>query len=357
MALVAPAAVAERSRSVEAVVSAVRSRAWLRSPSFDLGFIIGITALGVAGGVTAVSRPDWFPWIVAADVWLLGQIHIASTFTRLGRHDPGGRRWLVTRAPFVIFAACGLLALSVGAWILATTYLYWQWWHYTRQSFGIARAYARKAGSAAVPMPQWAFHLVPVWGIVHRSYQSPDTYLGMSLRVVPVAGVVVDAAAAVAIAVTAWWVVRQSIRSTREEGGLPYALFVTSHIVIFLTGYVLIDDINHGWLAINLWHNVQYIAFVWLQNNRRFSYGVEPAHKLLSTLSQPPYIAPYLLFCLGVALTLTLGLLSISAFFGSLTLPLVLVVSQTINFHHYLADTFIWKTPRKAPLQAALSAG
>ena len=66
---------------------------------------------------------------------------------------------------------------------------------------------------------------------------------------------------------------------------LLYAGFVLSHIAIFLVAYVVVEDVNTGWLAINVWHNFQYVLVVWMSNaktlcRRRQSGGAVPvAHQ------------------------------------------------------------------------------
>ena len=60
---------------------------------------------------------------------------------------------------------------------MATVYLYAQWFHYTRQSYGISRMYLRKAG--AFPQTRdvvldGVIYALPLWGILYRSYQQPD---------------------------------------------------------------------------------------------------------------------------------------------------------------------------------------
>ena len=45
----------------------------------------------------------------------------------------------------MLVATVSAVAL-LGVWILPTVYLYWQWFNYTRQSYGVERIYRRKAG-------------------------------------------------------------------------------------------------------------------------------------------------------------------------------------------------------------------
>ena len=79
----------------------------------------------------------------------------------------------------VLAAAFSATVLVFGGWILPTTYLYWQWFHYTRQSYGIERVYRAKA----VRCGAWDERMSPrrhtlpaaaMGHLVYRSYQSPD---------------------------------------------------------------------------------------------------------------------------------------------------------------------------------------
>ena len=104
-----------------------------------------------------------------------------------------------------------------------------------------------------------------------------------------------------------------------------------------------------GWLLVNVWHNVQYLAFVWLYNRRRFATGVAPDAKVLSWLSQAGYgrAAIYYLACLAIATPAYYLVLRFSdgadRLFKSSALPTILVVSLTLTVHHYIVDGIIWK--------------
>ena len=52
---------------------------------------------------------------------------------------------------------------------------------------------------------------------------------------------------------------------------------------------------------IAIWHNSQYILFVWMQNRRRFEKGIDPQARFLSYISQPRRIWLYLLTCTAIA--------------------------------------------------------
>ena len=123
--------------------------AWLRSPTFDLWFILGIPALAVVTGAIVIWAPDLFIPILIFDLWFLGYHHVVATYTRLcfdrksfSEHWP-----LVALLPLV---ALGTLAAAymIGLWVIVSIYFYWQWFHYTRQSWGISRAYRGKERAA-----------------------------------------------------------------------------------------------------------------------------------------------------------------------------------------------------------------
>src|SRR5688500_18833302 len=153
------------------------------------------------------------------------------------------------------------LAMTAGAWSLATLYLYWQWFHYARQSYGISQAFRRKAAGAEI-IDGWVFqaviYLVPVWGILHRSAQHPATFLGVELNVLPVAPIVADVVGLLALASVVYWAGRTAMAASRGRLAKLHTAYMASHFSVFIIGYVLIENINYGWLVMNVWHNAQY---------------------------------------------------------------------------------------------------
>jgi hypothetical protein len=283
---------------------------------------------------------------------------VVSTFTRLAFDTESFRshRFLIVWLPLLVLGgAVGLMA-AFGHWALPTLFLYWQWFHYTRQSYGIAQIYRRKAGGLAADPPLLAkgvIYLLPLWGILERSWQAPATFLDMEVRTLPVPRLAVDAAAVAALAVIAVWGVRQVVLWRAGRLPVAYTLYMLSHLAVFTAGYLLIDDLSHGWLAINVWHNAQYILLVWMYNNNRFQAGVNPEHRFLSTISQRRNALFYFLVCLGISTVLYFALQGTISLFGASLLTLTLIAYQTINFHHYIVDGLIWKV-RKPRLQANL---
>ena len=340
-------------------VSTTASFGWLRNPQFDLTLIVGVAAVALASGAIVVAEPTLFPIVLVIDLWLLGYQHVVSTFTRLTFDSQSFRehRFLIVVLPFLVLAGVIAGALAIGGWLLATTYLYWQWFHYTRQSYGIERAYRGKAAGGVAGDPRlgrWALYLLPLWGILYRSYQAPERFLGFQLKTLPVPAWLVWASGVLALAVLAAWctqVARACLAGHRLQA---HTLYVASHSVVFAFGYLLIDNIDHGWLVINVWHNAQYILFVWMYNTNRFRDGVDTKARLLSYLSQRRNWPLYFFVCLAISSIVYFGLEKTTAALDHRTaLPLFLVVYQAINFHHYLVDGLIWKM-RKPALRKTL---
>jgi hypothetical protein len=244
------------------------------------------------------------------------------------------------------------MAVGIGAWTLPTVYLYWQWWHYTRQSYGVAQMYRLKTPQSEGK--GWdmraALYLVPLAGILYRSYQDPGEFLTLELRVIQVPLIAVEIVLVAAAVSVAWWLVKQFMAWRRSELPLAYNLYMASHLAVFGIGYLAIQNIDYGWLTINIWHNAQYILIVWLFNRNRFKGGVDPQHTWLSTLSQPSGVKKYFAVTLALTVGVYLILGTTFALLPATTLPLALITYQAINFHHYIVDSFIWKV-RKPQLR------
>ena len=326
--------------------------AWLRGAKFDVSYIAGLASLALLSGWVVVNNPRLFPAVFVLNGWLLGYHHVISTFTRLTFDGESFKdhKFLVTWLPLIVLSGVALACALFGRWILTTAYLYWQWWHYTRQSYGVSRIYQRKANLNDSIIHKLIIYAVPTWGILYRSYQAPDTFLFLEVKVVPVSYWLVLVAGVVTVAIVAWWLTEVVKALTQGTLAMAHTLYVATHLCIFGVGYLLITDINHGWLVLNVWHNCQYILTVWMFNNNRFKDGVNPRHRFLSYLSQRKNLLTYFAVCLLIS-TIVYSTISYSltwiAFATATSLPLFAIAFQAVNFHHYLVDAVIWKVRRK----------
>ncbi|MEX0345722.1 MAG: hypothetical protein AB3N20_12425 [Rhizobiaceae bacterium] len=331
---------------------------WLRDPTFDLSFIVGIPVLAILTGLVVVWQPHLFIPILIFDLWFLGYHHVISTYTRLCFDRKSfSEHWslLVVLLPLITIGTLAV-AFTFGLWVIVSIYFYWQWFHYTRQSWGISRAYRGKERSAFYEdgwLDQMIFYALPVLGILYRSYQDPGLFIGMELKVVPVSLPVVQAVTAATVVLLAYWVYRRIQAWRLGQLAAVHTIYMLTHFAIFMAGYLLITDITYGWLAINIWHNAQYILFVWMFNTRRFKDGIDPEAKFLSYISQPGKLWLYLATCIAITGVLYWGVLRTIDWLFFAGISATIVLYQIVNFHHYIVDSRIWKV-RKAPIRKTL---
>jgi hypothetical protein len=305
---------------------------------------LGLTALLAVG-----IEPALFLALLIADLWLLGYHHVIATYLRLGL-DAQTRAahvalWLLL--PLMLLLV-GLLAWAAGVWVVTSIYFFWQWFHYVRQSWGISLVLrtSSKASGRLDWLDKWVFWLVPITGIVWRCAEQHSQFLDFDFWTPPVPAPVAQTLAIVTAAFAAIWAIR-TLRRGRSEWHLG-TLFVASHLGMFAIGYMFTANIDHGWLAINIWHNLQYLLFVYAFNRKRYRAGVESGSLVISWLSQPERLLPYF----GFSLLLTLVIYQIGNYFAyslsEIGIAGIVIVFQALNFHHYVADSKIWKLRQSA---------
>jgi len=320
-------------------------RAWLRTPSYDLILIAGVFTCAILLGSIATVSYNLFMLVVYADFWLLAPPHVISTYTRIAFDRTSAKRYwfLLAGLPPLVLIATASLAWVGGAIALNTLYFIWQTWHYTRQSHGIARAYRRTALpgiSGHDHLTEFVIFGVPTWGILHRAYQQPVEFFGNPIWCIELPEVLITAMGFVVLCVVLTWFCRLAF--FRNQVG--HNLFVISHVAITIVGYYLIDDITFGWLFINIWHNAQYLLFVWAYNNRRFRAGIEDAHPIISWMSQSGREYHYAYICVGLGVVFYCLLMAGASLITWQVLPMILIAYQTVTFHHYIVDSVIWRT-------------
>jgi hypothetical protein len=242
------------------------------------------------------------------------------------------------------------LAFTAGAWVVATAFLYLQWFHYMRQGYGLARMYFRATPDGQVTgsrdlTTDLVIYLVPIYGIAARSAAMGDTFLDLPVKAVALPPGVITALGFAAAVAGLVWLVRSSIGFARGSLDTLYAGFVLSHVAIFLVAYIGIEDADTGWLAINVWHNLQYVLVVWMMNQKKYAGGIDPAAQFLSRISQPGRLAIYFASCLAISTLVYVVLGSFVAIVGG-GLAITVGIYMGINFHHYVVDALIWKRRR-----------
>jgi hypothetical protein len=328
--------------------------AWLKDPVFDVIFIIGIALLAsLMAGVT-VFWPALFLPMLTAHTWLFGYEHLVATYTRLfGRPDDRARhRRLILFAPPLVLLALYVVSRAHGVTGLYVVYFVGQLHHTVRQSWGLAQQYRQRAGGLPWDSPllsQVTMWSVPVWGLLHRCAQQPDEFIFQPFWLPNVPRPLVHLAGLVSCALWLYWLYTRLVAYRRGQLALGHTLYMLSHLLIFVAGYLLIDELCSGWLLVNVWHNVQYIVFVWLYNRRRFASGIDPQTQTLSWLSQPGYVRGALYFLASVALALPIYYLlpqlgmKLDELLISTAAPTAITFGLMLTFHHYIVDAIVWK--------------
>lgn len=215
----------------------------------------------------------------------------------------------------------------------------------------------------------------PLWGLLYRAHQDPDLFYGWPIYFPQVNAWVVELMGTITIALFIIWcgqrvayVLRRGRASTPQ---LTHVALILSHVLITAVSYLWVEEITRGWLFINIWHNLQYLVFVWAYNAQRAERSpirgaladdlggdaqVDPL-KLIRSLSQPTFRsgASYLGLCLIAGTLFFIGADALVAL-GEPWMPtqgasLLLIVHLSINFHHYLVDAVIWTRKYNAPQQ------
>lgn len=334
---------------------------YLNGVVYDHVLVFGVMLLAVISGLTVLWKPELFPIVFFADLWFLGYHHVIATFTKLAgiSQDRKDNKFLIYYLPFIVLAGVVALYFTMGIWSIVTVYFFWQWFHYTRQSYGISAFYRRKSGIENSITPERLDYLaiwaVPLWGLVHRCSQGWDSFLFLPVWLPHIPFWVDVLVGAIASLVALFWIVTKIFDLSR--GNLAYApfFFVLSHNIIFFISYIFIPDITIGWLVVNIWHNAQYILFVWLFNQNRFEdKKMKEASSIMYWLcKKTPYrIIAYFALFIGITTivygTLGAGIELISKGDTVLIMAISIVLYQTLNFHHYVVDSLIWKARKKS---------
>lgn len=333
----------------------------MRNPVFDGFFILGIPLIAAISVALVFFRPALFEAVIFLDLALLGYHHVIATFTRMSFTPDKARenRALLLYTPVLVLGLVAFLALNWGVIVITTIYLHWQWWHYTRQSEGIAKAYGMKTRGALGGnqlFNRFAFYMVPVATFLSMSSRNPDTFLFSSVYTLPIPSSLANITLIVAALVFSFWLAVQ-VRALLF-GTLAPLLFIyyLSHFGIYFFAYHMISDITVGWLLINIWHNLQYITFVWICNVNQFgSGGSVRVSKFRAWFCKPGNWFFYFAACYFVT---DLAYDGVDKFIGWLgmvigaSLPLSVICYQTINFHHYIVDTCIWKLRKESTRSA-----
>jgi hypothetical protein len=311
----------------------VRTNQPASGPAFDWGFIVVPLALALSLGVMASVSAAMLIAVVMIDVWLFANPHLVATYTRICASAAHVRRhwFLIFCLPMVVLAGVTVTALAYEVAGLFTLYFIAQTYHVARQSFGIARAFRRAESSAFRPdrLAEGLVYLFPAWGLLARCAEAPQTFLGYPIQLPAVPVHVADATGFAALLCALWWLLRhcRAMLAGRQANWRPDG-FVASHV------------------CVSFWHNLQYLAFVWVQNIRRDGQTQCGVTAQVAVDGLWKKAARYCGLCLVLGAVIYLAADWAGTRSLWLGLPTVLIAHFTLNFHHYLVDGVVWRRSR-----------
>lgn len=320
---------------------------WIMSPARDLALFVATPLLIVplAWAVRTASSDAAFILLVAA-------------FGQVGHTLPGlirayGDRQLFARyrarfivAPILLGAACVYgFTHNIDALVLAS--VTWAIWHSLMQSYGFVRIYASKSSTQSVWLPRLDFGMCLLW--FTGALLLNDQPLSLMLRrwyqcsgfLIP--AVWIDAVRGLwqilLLGVTGSWLWLIFRRKPDAAGWVRIGVMTTS-IGFYWFAYRGAGNILIGAALFEIFHDVQYLAIVWLFNRRRAERD-ESAGAFLTFLFRRSgalvglYVG--LVFAFGSLKFVEHGLSS------GLTRDLLIAFLATAGLLHYYYDGFIWK--------------
>ena len=319
--------------------------AWLRSPRWDLTFLIGSAALipipllahhGLGVSQTAVNL------LVAG---LIGGPHLYSTFTYTFM-EPGYRRRHGRFLAGSLALPVLVTALSFASMqILLTVFFLWASVHVLHQITYINDCYVAKAPARRPRRERivdygvvfLCLYPIAVPQILGGSFQLGGTQLYVpgwathgAVATVQIAGV----ATLFGIFLVLW--VAKTIRDWRRGTLLaPSALLVGVTILVGFT-LPLAPNIDVAFQGFNVWHSVQYLGLVWYLMAMRKERG-ELGNCLVASCAGPG--RPWKFYGLAVGLTALAGMLVLvlHVVLGvALQQAYYIVILSTLLQHYYL---------------------
>lgn len=251
--------------------------------------------------------PTSFETLFLINIWLISVPHTFATFTRSDRRKI---KSLILPTVFLLIYMVVIVFTghSHGMVLIYGIYFCWQQFHYAKQNYGIG-----KQSSKTDSRWDQAFYLLSSGLILLSSFSSgPQNFFGYALAnplrltiSMPSCFFLVFSAA--------------TILSILRKTLMPL-----EHVLIFSLAYLSAEHFALGWLLLNVYHNLQYLNFMWLFE-RKWSYLLWP-----------------------LSLTLAFYFLQNHSVqgFNFLSVPFGLALMLALNFTHYTFDGLIWRHNR-----------
>ena len=334
-----------------------RARYWIFSPVQDMAFILG-TPLLIIGIFAIARRAGWMDGLLTFALALATAHYFPGILRAYGDRALFRRfRVRLILAPLFLFTVSGTFAY-LNLHIALLLALLWGQWHWMMQIYGFARIYDAKARLDA-RTPAWLDRsMCLMWfgmcvfvlnhdlpSYLTRFYESGGPRIPQEAFVW-----LTRAWLVVTIGITAIYAAR-TVAAIRK-GHVPNPLkFVFVAVTFVYLGYTtgVMERPLVGLALFESWHDVQYLAIVWMFNINR-SRQMADTGPFIRFLFRPRVW----LVLLYVAACLAFGMLTHawSLFADDRIIRLVVSVVSATGMLHYYMDSFIWRIRETETSQA-----
>ncbi len=334
------------------------TRYWIFSPIHDIAFVL-LTPIPILAAFALAQRGGWMDGLLTFGL-ALAMAHYLPGILRAYGDKALFRRFrlrLIVAPLFLISITTWFAYLNLHVVIFLA--LLWGQWHWMMQVYGFARIYDAKAEPAA-RTPAWLDQSICLlWfgmcvfvlnndlpSYVTRFYESggpripPETFAWLS-RV----WLAATAAATIYYAVHAL----SAIRAGKIPNPLKFVFIAATFLYLRYTVSMMERPLM-GLVMFESWHDVQYLAIVWLFNLSRARKNPE-AGPFIRFLFRPKAILVFVY----VAVCLAFGSLAHawSLFEDKAIVRIALSIVTSAGLLHYYLDGFIWKI-RETETRSAL---
>jgi tetratricopeptide (TPR) repeat protein len=333
------------------------SRYWIFSPAQDLAFVLG-TPLLILGTFAAAARAGWMNGLLAFALALATAHYLPGIFRAYGDRSLFRRfRIRLILAPLLLFSVTGAFAY-LNLHIVLLLALLWGQWHWMMQVYGFARIYDAKAKPEARTPPWLDRAICLLWFgmcvfVLNEDLPSYVTsfYESGGARIPREAFIWFSRGwLGLTFAATAVYFSRTIALLRRGEtpNPLKYLFIAATFVYLSYTAGVVTRPLL-GLALFESWHDVQYLAIVWMFNINRTRQTAEAGSFIRFLFRPKPLLV---LVYVGVCLA-----------FGSLThawtlfkddriVRVVVSLVTATGMLHYYMDSFIWKIREKETGQA-----
>ncbi|MBL7664801.1 MAG: hypothetical protein JNM93_06675 [Bacteriovoracaceae bacterium] len=278
---------------------------------------------------------SWYFWTNA----LVSSPHVHATYVRLQGEISSKHVSFFWGVPAYLLCAILLWYFyQKGLYVEAITFInVWQSYHYLRQTYGVHRYFIKKENEELnyKRMMFWAFHLpMPYlilgrWHTLHQAWGGrvynylkpvlfPEFLMNFLFVIFILAvflGLIIE--------------IKRSLKLQKFENLLIFVAFIGIHYY----GFVMLKHFHRGFLAVTLFHAVQYLAFVWIFEKKR------RANTFFGKMFTQKFAVFFLCLLIWAYPVENYAI----PYFDYYIDNFALFMLWAISLHHYMVDGLIWK--------------